>query len=214
MKLSKKLRVIVAIIALAIYIFLFYFDYRGAYPGMSFSSFFEKFLHPFTSHSYQYGGNALGVGSNYIYSNTVGRVVVAEFNGEIDDEAITKIRVYKNKAATHFAFLWVSEGMDIFQLIQTVGTPSRQGTSMPYLRFDLYDNSYYIVNFDYQTGIVESVGLYFADDVRLFEADLSRFQNIIAAVYFTATAVLIAVIVLLITIPNKIRKRKAAIQGG
>jgi len=93
-----------------------------------------------------------------------------------------------------------------------VGTPSRQGTSMPYLQFDLYDNSYYIVNFDYQTGIVESVVLYFADDVRLFEADLSRFQNKIAAVYFAAAAVLIAVIVLLITIPNKIRKRKAASQ--
>ena len=190
------------------YIFLFYFDYRGAYQGMSFSSFFEKFLHPFTSHSYQYGGNALGVGSNYIYSNTVGRVVVAEFNGGIDDKAITKIRVYKNKAATHFAFLWVREGMDAFQLIQTVGAPSAHGTSMPYLRFDLYDNTHYNVHFNYDTRTVKSVQLVLADGTVLSDSEFAQFRSTIIVIYIAAAVILGVVLVVLITIPNNIRKRK------
>ena len=209
MKLSKKLRVIVAIIALAIYIFLFFFDFRGAYPGMSMGEFRKKLLRPSVSESYHYGENAVPVADYYIYSNTVGRVVVAESDGE----AITKLRTHKNKAPTHFSFLFVQEGMDAFHLIQAAGTPDRRGVGIHMLMFELYDNTRYNVHFDYDTCTVKSVQLVLADGTVLSDSELAQFRTNIIIVNVALAAVLSVALVLLIKIPNNIRKRKAAIQG-
>ena len=205
MKLSKKLRVIVEIIALAIYIFLFFFDFRGAYPGMSMGEFCKKLLRPSVSESYHYGENAVPVADYYIYSNTVGRVVVAESDGE----AITKLRTHKNKAPTHFSFLFVQEGMDAFHLIQAAGTPDRRGVGIHMLMFELYDNTHYNVHFDYDTRTVKSVQLVLADGTVLSDSEFAQFRSTIIVIYIAAAVILGVILVLLIKIPNAIRKRKA-----
>lgn len=208
MKLSKKLRVIVAIIAFAIYIFLFFFDFRGAYPGMSMGEFRKKLLRPSVSESYHYGENAVPVADYYIYSNTVGRVVVAESDGE----AITKLRTHKNKAPTHFSFLFVQEGMDAFHLIQAAGTPDRRGVGIHMLMFELYDNTRYNVHFDYDTRTVKSVQLVLADGTVLSDSEFAQFRSTIIVIYIAAAVILGVILVLLIKIPNNVRKRKAASQ--
>ena len=199
---------VIALLAVGIYIYAC-FDYSGyllAYNGISDQKLPDPEIY-FNNH--------------WIYRNKFGRTsVIVVYHGEANNKSYVPAGTYAPVLQTHLTMLSLRKGMTIPQLLDALGMPAgAYGSGLIRLGFETLDGYRYEVftenktSYDaydpraeivYSWQIVEPNGNRITD-----EEDVIAFQWTVRLVYLGVAALLSVVLVLLIKIPNNIRKRKA-----
>jgi len=202
---------VIALLAVGVYIYacLDYSGYLLAYNGISDQKLPDPEIY------YQ---------NHWIYQNKFGRTsVIVVCRGEDNSKAYVPAGTYAPVLQTHLTMLSLRKGMTIPQLLNALGMPDgAYGSGISRLRFVTVDGySYEIFTenptsydaYDPRAEKVYSWHIVDPDGNRLIdEADVVAFQWTVRLVYLGIAAVLGAVLVVLIKVPNAIRKRKAATQ--
>jgi len=172
--------------------------------------------------------DAILVHNGYLYyHNWAGNSVVARFGSIYDPSAleIVEIRCYSALLTSnyHFDFTKINNGMTPFEVTALVGLPDASRTSgINTLDYKAADGTAYRIGWDYgkdaqgrsdlNAPVVHSVCVCDSEGNYLSIDETAAFQWTVRLVYLGIAAILGVVLVLLIKIPNNVRKRKAATQ--
>lgn len=193
---KSAIRIAVAVLLLFIVVYFMYFDYCGVYKGMS---VYSDFVKQFPDDALYHRGCSLGLVNGCVFPNNIGRAVVAQFDGNIGNNKIAKLRCYADKVPTHFSFLWVKEGMDLFELVDTVGAPDyRTGVGVLMVHYQLYDGMEYHITLN--DGCVENVSLWQKDGT---EVDLNSYQKDVRIVYMVISVLVCVTVTVLLILKKK-----------
>ena len=155
-----------------------------------------------------------------VYSNQFGRAVILEvamprgnkvssWIWENYGKVVLNIRTVATGIPTHFDFLGVANGgITVYELISRAGIPNGGApVGITDFRYRTLDGYYYEVSIDKNTTLVNRLNIYGPDGMTLIEKE--PFQLKILGFYLVLAAVLSGILVVLLTVPNAIRKRKA-----
>jgi hypothetical protein len=151
-----------------------------------------------------------------IHRSDVGIVEVFKtgYSNENSGELLAVSGLSFDKIKSHFTMLSVHKGMTLPQLVSTVGMPDgTTGSGIVRVAYVLPNGYMYSFRFDGEIGDwysekVTSIDIRDTDGNDLSDEDVAAFQWTVRLVYLGVAAVLSVVLVLLIKIPNNIRKRK------
>ena len=155
--------------------------------------------------------------SHLIHKNAFGLVTVYEYSIKVENSGtiLAICGVSFDKHQTHLTMLSSRKGMSLSQMVAALGMPDYlHGSGLVRLRYKVGNGYYYDYFFSKDGRSLNRWAIQGPDGNYLSDEDAAAFQWTVRLVYLGVAAILSVVLVLLIKIPNAIRKRKAAIQGG
>ena len=158
----------------------------------------------------------------YVYPNRFGRAVILEVSRprsnrvsswiyENYGKVVLNIRTVSNGGPTHFDFLGVANGgITVYELISRAGIPNGGApVGITDFRYRTLDGYYYEVSIDKNTTLVNRLDIYRPEGAGMTLIEEEMFQLKILGFYLVLAAVLSGILVVLLTVPKAIRKRKA-----
>lgn len=222
------------LIAVALFGLIAKYDTYGVIPGTLTESFGERVSDVRTHIERVSNGKVLfseitPIKAGYfLFSNRFGRTVVVEEAGhwkkenvplyqtleEKFDRVILSVRTFSAAIPSHLDFLGITVGIStVYDVVAKCGMPNGGWAGDVWdLKYVTQDGYVYNIGFDSRDAIttVSKISIkYMGSDGYYKSVDLETFQWTVRLIYLGIAAILSVVLVLLIKIPNTIRKRKA-----
>jgi len=145
-----------------------------------------------------------------IHDCGLGIVEIFRHDGTIVTE---RVGIYADKMRTHLTMLSLHKGMTLPEIVAACGMPDDAlGSGFYRLYYKTIDGYQYTLFIRYTTHKLEDIDVIPPGEVSLGETGTLQFRWTVRLVYLGIAAVLGVVLVVLIKVPNAIRKRKAASQ--